>query len=175
MKYFIEIGSNNYDTLYNLCEQGWKGVMVEPVKEVFDSLPKHENLMLLNLAIAENEGVKDFYVVNSTTAWSSLKPDHHKRVDSNSGAEIIKVQAITFDKLMELSGFPYVDFLKIDTEGYDATIIKSIDFNKHQIKRIQFEHLHMSVRDYLDLADILTDAGFDLIGADDSNANWEKI
>lgn len=175
MKYFIEIGSNNYDTLYNLREQGWKGVMVEPVKEVFDSLPRHENLRLLNVAIAETSGEKDFYVVNSTTAWSSLIAGHHKRVDSNSEAETVRVMAISFDQLMEISEFPYVDFLKIDTEGYDATIIKSIDFNKHPIIRIQFEHLHMSVKDWLELDDILTSAGFDLIGTDEANANWEKL
>lgn len=175
MKYFIEIGSNNYDTLYNLCEAGWRGVMVEPVKETFDSLPKHDNLNLLNLAIAETEGERDFFIVSSTTAWSSLFAEHHKKVDSNSEAEIVKVQSITFDQLMEKCKFPIVDFLKIDAEGYDATIIKTIDLNKYAIQRIQFEHRHMSVYTWNELMSKFNLEGFALIGLDESNANFEKI
>jgi len=175
MKYFIEIGSNNYDTLFHLCDEGWKGVMVEPVKETFDSLPQHENLLLLNLAIAETEGEWDFHIVKSTTAWSSLIAEHHKKVDSNSKAEIVKVQCITFDQLMERCGFPHVDFLKIDAEGYDATILKSIDFEKHDTKRIQFEHIHMTVKEYIDTARKLASLGFQLKECDDYNATIEKV
>lgn len=175
MKYFIEIGSNNYDTLYNLCESGWTGIMVEPVKETFDLLPKHERLTILNLAIAESDGERDFFVVNSTTAWSSLLSEHHKRVDSNSQAEIVKVQSITFDQLMERCKFPLVDFLKIDAEGYDATIIKTIDLNKYAIQRVQFEHRHMSVFTWNELLSKFNLEGFELMGLDESNANFEKV
>lgn len=174
MKYFIEIGSNNYDTLYNLCEQGWKGVMVEPVKETFDSLPKHENLLLLNVAIAETEGERDFHIVRSTTAWSSLHSEHHKKVDSNSEAETVKVQCITFDQLMEKCKFPAIDFLKIDAEGYDGTIVKSIDFDKHGIKKLQFEYNHMSVNEWLEIAYMLQRNLFDIVEHDYLNVTLER-
>lgn len=175
MKYFIEIGSSNYDTLFNLCENGWTGVMVEPLKPVFDQLPTHENLQLLNVAIAESEGERLLYVVESANDWSSLLYDHHKKIDHKSQSNTVTVQSITFDQLIERCKFPIVDFLKIDAEGYDATIIKTIDLNKYAIQRIQFEHRHMSVYTWNELMSKFNLEGFALIGLDESNANFEKI
>jgi len=175
MKYFVEIGSNNYDTLFSLCESGWTGVMVEPLKSVFDELPTHKNLHLENVAIAETEGERDLYVVESATDWSSLLYDHHKKIDHNSQSQTITVQSITFDQLMERCKFPQIDFLKIDAEGYDATIIKTIDLNKYAIQRVQFEHRHMSVFTWNELLSKFNLEGFELMGLDESNANFEKV
>lgn len=172
MKYFVEIGSNNYDTLFHLLEEGWTGVMVEPLKSVFDQLPTHENLQLFNVAIAESQGERDLYVVNEAKDWSSLLSDHHIKIDSTSVSEIEKVQCITFDQLMERCGFPHIDFLKIDAEGYDATIIKSIDFNKYKINKIEFEHIHMSVKEWLELEVVFQCSEFDLDEFGDFNATW---
>ena len=36
-KYFIEIGTADFDTFEHLAEDGWKGIFVEPVKELLDN------------------------------------------------------------------------------------------------------------------------------------------
>jgi len=40
MKYFVEIGSSDFDTLIPLCELGWKGVCIEPVEYLAQNLER---------------------------------------------------------------------------------------------------------------------------------------
>lgn len=54
------------------------------------------------------------------------------------------VRTMTFDDLMEKYDIRQLDYLQIDTEGYDQRIVNSIDFNKYGIKEVKFE------RHYLD-------------------------
>ena len=43
---------------------------------------------------------------------------------------------------MDQLGITKIDYLKIDNEGLDFDIIKSIDFKKFDIKYIKFEYEH---------------------------------
>lgn len=143
-KYFIEIGCNSYETLIELCSAGWTGIMVEPVEHILKRLPVVENCFYENAGVTEEDGRKEFYFCPEHDDWSSFLPDHHTKIDSNSQAEFMMVNTITFDSLMNKYNFPHVDFLKIDAEGYDAKIIMLIDFSKYDIRKIQFEHHHMT-------------------------------
>ena len=35
-KFFIEIGTSDFDTCEDLVKEGWKGIFVEPVKDLLD-------------------------------------------------------------------------------------------------------------------------------------------
>ena len=37
-KFFIEIGTSDFDTLIPLAKGGWKGIFVEPVEYLLDNL-----------------------------------------------------------------------------------------------------------------------------------------
>lgn len=52
----------------------------------------------------------------------------------------IEVPSLSFMDLCEKYGITDIHFLQIDTEGYDADIIKSIDFNKIHIDIIKYEN-----------------------------------
>ncbi len=76
--FFIQVGSNDSrtgdpatygDPLQSfLKNEHWHGIMIEPVGYVFDRLlAKYsgvERLILENIAIAETNGTKDFYITN---------------------------------------------------------------------------------------------------------------
>ena len=51
MKTFVEIGCCYFDTLYPLLDQGWKGYMVDPIKEYIDQHAPHPNLTLIQAAV----------------------------------------------------------------------------------------------------------------------------
>jgi hypothetical protein len=51
----------------------------------------------------------------------------------------IVAPAMTFMELCEKHDIKHIDFLQIDTEGYDAQIIKSIDFSKVDIDILKYE------------------------------------
>jgi hypothetical protein len=51
----------------------------------------------------------------------------------------IKAKTITFSTLCKLYNITHIDYLQIDTEGYDSEIICNIDFNLISIKIIRYE------------------------------------
>jgi hypothetical protein len=57
--------------------------------------------------------------------------------------EII-VKTLTLDRVFEMCNVQSVEFLKIDTEGYDHEIIKMFPFERFQPEFIKLEKEHMT-------------------------------
>jgi len=51
----------------------------------------------------------------------------------------MKSNSITFNTLCSNLNIGEIDYLQIDTEGFDSEIIKSIDFSKHKIHVLRYE------------------------------------
>lgn len=174
MKYFIEIGCNRYDTLIDLARLGWQGLMIDPLGAAACPEIRHENITFVDAAITEESGEFDFFVVDTNDDWSSLLESHHKKVDKNSSARKIRVRGISFNDLLKEHPYPRIDYLKIDTEGYDARIIRTIDFSLIDIQLISFEYFHMSDEEIDEIAMKLDQAGFRLSGAKALNLTFKK-
>ena len=152
MKYFIEIGSNSFDTLIPLAEHGWSGVIVEPLSQYLEELPVRDNVTYVNAAISTHDGSCIMKVYNEDLCerdsdfrgMSTLETEG--LVEQN--ADILhdeEVECMTYQTLIDThcSDFPQVDFLKIDTEGHDLKILETIDFHGHlRPKLIKVEHAH---------------------------------
>jgi len=69
-----------------------------------------------------------------------------------------KITTIMFDDLLSKHGLISIDFLQIDTEGYDERILKTIDFNKLHINFIKFEKHYLSegfIEDFINKLEVL--------------------
>ena len=51
----------------------------------------------------------------------------------------IKAKTITFDTICKKFNITNIDYLQIDTEGFDSEIISMINLNKYNIKKIRYE------------------------------------
>lgn len=151
MKTFVEIGTCDFDTLYHLLEKGWKGVMIDPYKPFLDSFKDHPNLTKVCAAISTGETTVDYYYLNDETI-TEWQDDQYRGLGSISPNSImhnhdayigrlnkIQVPTRTFNSLMEELKITEIDYLKVDTEGLDLDILKSIDYNKFLIKLIKAE------------------------------------
>tara|TARA_B100000941_G_C28337344_1_gene464832 strand:- start:31 stop:759 length:729 start_codon:yes stop_codon:yes gene_type:complete len=66
-----------------------------------------------------------------------------------------KVKQITLDNYLELKGINKVDFIKIDTEGYEFEILNGLKKNIKHVKVILFEHhYHDMIRKNYNFSDI---------------------
>ena len=78
-----------------------------------------------------------------------------------------KVKQITLDNYLELKGINKVDFIKIDTEGYEFEILNGLKKNIKHVKVILFEHhYHDMIRKNYNFSDIhmfLKENNFDQI------------
>lgn len=175
MKKFMEIGTCDFWTLRHLCDKGWEGVMIEPHKPFLESIEDHPNLIKINKAMDNKIGVANYtkikdedmlsdsdwepYGINSYRGMGTIYSGNVLHVSSEykNITETYEVQTTTFDEVMESLGWDSLDYLKIDTEGWDFQIFETINFEKYNINIIKME------TGYCDpdvVADILDDHGY---------------
>lgn len=180
---FIQVGSNNGITADPITrfitDRNWSGVLVEPVPYLFEELKKNyrnysNRLKFENSAIANVNGVLNFYRLQKSNNadlpfWYDQLGSFNKDVvlkhrDSVPGFDELfmedKVNSITFNDLLEKHAVSSVDFIQIDTEGYDYEILKLIPFDKLNLDFIMFENRHLSETDYKQAIRLLKSNGF---------------
>ena len=154
MKTFIEIGSCDFDTLNYLADNGWKGVIVEPIKERLDNIVKKPNVAYFNAACSTEFGKAEIWKFKESeiekdpdyAGMTSFRPEvFSANVDkTKSKMELREVITMTYSNILELAAVEQVDFLKIDTEGFDWIILQTVEFEGPlRPKFIKVEHAHI--------------------------------
>jgi hypothetical protein len=160
---FIEIGTSDFGTLIQYCNDNDIGLSVEPLQFYLDKLPNKKNVKKINAAISNNNSSIDIYYVEPDTIIKSNLPwfikgcnsigqphpvtKHHIKVLGLDEAEIVKKQHVIVKDIQTLfteNDVESIDHLKIDTEGHDCIILQNyLDYcNKHTnlfAKKITFE------------------------------------
>lgn len=163
--FFIDIGANDGISFSNtkcLEELGWKGICVEPDNNVFEKLVNNRKSININAAVGDRNGIAKFTrIVGKAQMLSGISSqyseEHLDRVKSEvevngDKLEEIEVRMVTFDELMKnVSRGRTIDYVSIDTEGSEPTILKSIDFEKWDISILSVEdnYRDIEVRNYM--------------------------
>lgn len=161
---FIQIGANDgitNDPIQKYVKQlNWKGILIEPIPSVFEQLKKNYHntvdLAFENCAISNKNEKRMFYYFDYEEGYHTLSSfslqtlKNHKIVRDEKKNQIKKamIPCVTFDFIIDKYNIQKLDFLQIDTEGYDYKILQSIDFNKIRPEVIHFEHSHLKDRMY---------------------------
>ncbi|PIR75656.1 MAG: hypothetical protein CO030_01730 [Candidatus Magasanikbacteria bacterium CG_4_9_14_0_2_um_filter_42_11] len=135
---YIDVGANHPDALSVtklFYERGWRGLNVEPNYENYllflRSRPEDKNY---NVGLADKEGEFDFFYkpdasIGETTGFTFSQEIYDKR---NYDLESKKIPVTTLKKLFEENQLTYVDFINIDTEGFEMQILNGNDWNKYK-------------------------------------------
>tara|TARA_R110002153_G_scaffold260653_2_gene420764 strand:- start:2291 stop:2896 length:606 start_codon:yes stop_codon:yes gene_type:complete len=141
MKYnFIEIGTSDFRTLIQTCDDETKGLSIEPLQYYLNRLPNKKNVTKVNYAISNKEDLIDIYYVSSDNIkkfklpmWvrgcNSINNPHPSikkllKEQHDNVISIQKVKCITWGTLINEFNVSSIDFLKIDTEGHDHIILE---------------------------------------------------
>ena len=137
---FIEIGTSDYETLIETADDTTTGISVDSVKYYIDKLPNRKNVKKLNLGISNENTFLDVYYIPEKTIKENNLPywvkgcnsinDYHPMhtINVRPYCEIEKVKVITTYELFYQNSVRNVRFLKIDTEGHDCIILKTLFF-----------------------------------------------
>jgi len=140
---YLEIGGYHPTRLsntYRLYKKGWTGIVIEPnpdVKSIFKKIrPKDE---FLNIGISEKGGNLTYYkyLIPALNSFSKI----------DNGHKIIGVTKIKTKKITVVVKENF-DFLSLDTEGFDAMILRNWPWEKCKPKIICVEDENLKINGY---------------------------
>ena len=158
--FFIDIGAHNgveiNNTLFFENNCNWKGINIEPLSDEYEKLLENRpNCININCAISENEGSAKFLsssIDNGSVGQNMLSglKDHYderhyrrlsKEIKKHGGnIKVINVETKRLETICDLHNIKHVNYLSIDVEGAEFSVIKSIVFDKVFIDVIGFEN-----------------------------------
>lgn len=160
----LSIGENDGETFSNakkLIEKGWAAVLVEPAETVFPKLralhAENIKVMCLQVAITDKNGTSNFHESGchvpggiDKALVSTISSEEMKRW---KGVEFKEYEVKTMDyrNLALLAGSPKFDFISIDAEGMDLTILKQINLKDTKLLCIEWnsnQNIKSEIMDY---------------------------
>jgi FkbM family methyltransferase len=182
-------GINN-DPIHKFIKRdNWQGVLLEPQKFVYEKYlkplyGKTKGIVVLNAALDKKDGNKPIYRLSvSNSRWATGLTSFNRKVLEeaiNSGyveTQAIKegcqlpgkkedfieqenVDCVSLDTLIKRYNLDKIDWLQIDTEGFDFEIIKMFNINVTKPKVIVYENLHLSPEDKMECINYLKSSGY---------------
>jgi FkbM family methyltransferase len=179
--FFLQVGAFDgvtYDAIFPLVERyQLHGVLVEPQPEYFSKLKNNysrfdpSRFKFVNAAITEKDGEIPLYRVDSSASvpgYLQGSASFDKQVLLNGPyvrglASLIKVEmvrSLSVQALFKEADISHVDLLQIDTEGYDAEILRLFDLKQRKPAIVRFEHVHLSPQVLRRCLDSMIDLGY---------------
>ena len=166
---FIEIGTSNFNTLTEKASDKTRGIAVEPLRHYLEQLPVRYGVVKDNVAVSSKPGSARVYYIpeieiskHGLQPWfkgcNSLHGYHplHLRHNVTHLCRAEEVDVVTPEQLWRKHRVRRVATLKIDTEGHDCVILKSLhDFLRGKPRHlwpatIQFESNEHTAREDVD-------------------------
>jgi FkbM family methyltransferase len=162
MRYdYVDIGSCDFDTAYDVAQPEDRVLLVEPVQYYLDRIPDRPNQVKANLAIGSQAGELSVYYLPDVTIhlfdlprWArgcNSVGTRHPTIDrllQEQGLSLnlvteSKIQVIDFKQLCQRYSISEIGKLKIDTEGHEQYILPTIlelVWEGMRIEEIKFEN-----------------------------------
>lgn len=138
--FYLDVGANDpikFSNTYRFYKKGWTGINIEPQKDRVDLFLKtRESDINLNMGIGKEKGELTFYnlgVHTLSTFDKEVAVAHSKRFKTKIIETIeIKVERLETVLSEYLPNGKHIDFMSIDTEGWDMDVLLSNDWNKYR-------------------------------------------
>lgn len=174
-----------------LTQPGWRGVLVEPQPDAFEMLRRNyaaaaSRLRFLDAAVAADTGTRAFYAVARDDPrnvglpdWAyelaSLDVEHIRKHFPESPVVERFVRTMVFPEVAESLPGGIVDLLVIDAEGHEQVILETVDFDRHRIRFLVYEHKHLAPEGRAALAERLRGLDFTLKPFGRDTIAWRSL
>jgi FkbM family methyltransferase len=137
--FYVDVGANSPEIGNNtkrFYDRGWNGINIEPNPQLYEILSsKRIKDINLNIGIGTDKSIIPFYLMTADTISS---------FDKESAMKSGKIHGAELKAILEIAVFPLqevfdeylnntdIDFLSIDTEGYDLKVLVSNNWNRYR-------------------------------------------
>ncbi|BDQ03135.1 FkbM family methyltransferase [Ignavibacterium sp.] len=138
--FYVDVGAHHpkrFSNTYLFYKMGWRGINIEPrpgSKKLFDKMRKYD----INIEAAISDvPTKLTYFIFDEPALNSFDKDLSIQRSNETKYKIIKEVTLDTIRLSDilnkyLDSKQKIDFLSIDTEGFDLSVLKSNDWEKYK-------------------------------------------
>ncbi len=132
---FVEAGANDgfqqSNTYYLERFKGWSGLLVEPIPELARRAERERRVPVVNVALVPRGFTEDTVVLRSGGLTSGLPSVASSRPEIGFRGNEVRVPARALSAVLDAAALDHVDFLSLDVEGYEAEVLKGVDFDRH--------------------------------------------
>ncbi len=154
--FYIDVGAHHPKRFSNTCyfyERGWRGICIDPIPGGAYHFARHRPRdIFLDMGISKNEGEMTYYIYDqpalNTFSRASVERSSHKV------SQILKMKTVPLSQVLDewLPTGQVIDFLSVDTEGFEVDVLNSNDWNRYRPRVVALEE--MSVRSFEDIANL---------------------
>jgi hypothetical protein len=145
--FYVDVGSHHpqrFSNTYRFYLRGWRGINIDPIPggmAYFDKVrPRDINL---EMGISNSPG-KLLYYAFEEAALNTFDPEVAKKVESTlMSKNLIQVLPLADVLDLYLDVGQHIDFLSVDAEGFDLTILQSNDWSRYRPSYVLAEALEM--------------------------------
>jgi FkbM family methyltransferase len=150
--FYVDIGANSpvVDSVTNLFYlRGWQGINIEPIKRHYDELvsqrPRDINI---NVGVGNNPGTAIFreYVGDGLSTFSETMRKGYEAKSSDVNVAKFVEYPVAIDTLSHIftqQAVQIIDFMKIDVEGFEDSVIEGNDWDRYRPKVLCIEANHI--------------------------------
>ncbi len=155
--FYVDIGAHHpkrFSNTYIFYKEGWRGINIDPMPgsmKLFNKL--RPNDINLEIGISSNRNKLTYYIFNEP-ALNTFDEKLAKERDGKNGyyiEKIVEMETYPLEEILDkyLPPNQEIDFLSIDTEGYDLYVLSSNNFSKYKPKVILIEVLGYSLEEII--------------------------
>lgn len=183
--FFLDIGAydgvNISNTLFYERFLNWSGICIEPLPDRFKLLKENRKAIYIEGAISNNDGTEEFIIFPEyTDMLCGLKNTYNPNIKSiidgkiaenKHASKIIQVNTYNINNLLEKHKVNHIDYVSLDTEGSELSILKSWDLEKYPVQAFSIENNNYDKSIY----NFMKSKGYKLITIVECDEIYKKI
>ncbi|MFA6919324.1 MAG: FkbM family methyltransferase [Patescibacteria group bacterium] len=151
--FYVDVGANDPNRFSNtkiFYDKGWRGINIEPdFNNCQKFIRERSRDINLNIAIGSAEGKLKFYRFIPDTLSTLCQEEAESYI--RQGYELENIVEVEVRRLSEVlanhCSDGKIDFLSIDTEGYDLEVLQSNNWNRYRPNLICIESVKHNIKD----------------------------
>jgi len=144
--FYVDIGAyhpNRFSVTRMFYKKGWNGINIEPNPDSIKTFKRMRKRDInLNIGVSDETGELNYYYYGKNEPTNTFDAEMYK-IWERKAEKIIKIKVDTLNNILDkyLPKGKTVDFLTIDVERHELTILQALNYEKYSPKHILVEDL----------------------------------